>query len=567
MATPAGELKVFITASLEGLRKGIEDARAALNAAGPKLKRAAAVVGGAIAAGIGLSLHAFAEAEKAAKGLEQALKNQGITSKAVRDEILEYSDALASMTGVSDEAITEAQTLFVRMGLSGQALRSATQAALDLSTRTGDVTSAAQLLANAVNGETERLKKFGVVIEEGTPKAAKFAEALRQIRQIYGGAAAAEADTLAGAFSRLREFLDKIAENVGEKLAPAVRQIIEDILANKDTILQWVQDISSAIAGWLRDLLEVLKFLREAWPQMKEAIKTVSGIAFRTVTAPFRVGRAAVQDGVNAITGGATPPTKEDLLPKITITASRLKKGEAGGGKPAEDGPGAFALAWQDAFQKTFRAAGQLTADLQTMMGGIVSTLSTSFQEVFVGLAEGAASFQQVIHNLGLGIRNAMFKLIADILARQLAAIAMAGVASLAHTVKEIVMATAVGKAWILAAEAKKGWIGLVIGAAAVAAFAVMIANVSKFKDGGWVKGSGGEDSVPAMLTPGELVLNKRQQQALFGGAGGGHTFILQGPFYGTDETQVERWVRRTIIPLLDDYSLKTRGDRPFKAT
>lgn len=52
---------------------------------------------------------------------------------------------------------------------------------------------------------------------------------------------------------------------------------------------------------------------------------------------------------------------------------------------------------------------------------------------------------------------------------------------------------------------------------------------VQKFSEGGLVRGVGTQDTVPAMLTPGEVVLNTTQQKTLAGKVSGGNTFIFNG--------------------------------------
>ena len=49
----------------------------------------------------------------------------------------------------------------------------------------------------------------------------------------------------------------------------------------------------------------------------------------------------------------------------------------------------------------------------------------------------------------------------------------------------------------------------------------VLTIESTEFAQGGIVPGSGNRDTVPAMLTPGEVVLNKAQQENLAGGMGG----------------------------------------------
>jgi len=84
--------------------------------------------------------------------------------------------------------------------------------------------------------------------------------------------------------------------------------------------------------------------------------------------------------------------------------------------------------------------------------------------------------------------------------------------------------------------------------AAAAAVIASGLANVVKiesteFAQGGIVPGVGNRDTVPAMLTPGEVILNKAQQENLAGGIGG-ITLNISAPL--VDETVID-----SIIPAI----------------
>jgi hypothetical protein len=84
---------------------------------------------------------------------------------------------------------------------------------------------------------------------------------------------------------------------------------------------------------------------------------------------------------------------------------------------------------------------------------------------------------------------------------------------------------------------------------AAASALAAGYANVrmiekQQFAQGGIVPGQGTGDTVPAMLTPGEVILNKAQQENLVGGMGGGITINISAPL--VDETVID-----TIIPAI----------------
>ena len=77
---------------------------------------------------------------------------------------------------------------------------------------------------------------------------------------------------------------------------------------------------------------------------------------------------------------------------------------------------------------------------------------------------------------------------------------------------------------------------------------AVEIATIEaqQFAKGGIVQGTGTGDTVPAMLTPGELILNKAQQDNLSGGMGG-ITINIGGNIIGE-----ESFVRDTLIPEIE---------------
>ena len=66
-----------------------------------------------------------------------------------------------------------------------------------------------------------------------------------------------------------------------------------------------------------------------------------------------------------------------------------------------------------------------------------------------------------------------------------------------------------------------------------------------KFAEGGIVPGIGTVDSVPAMLTPGELILNRAQQENLIGSQTSNITINVTAPL--VDETVVD-----TIIPAIE---------------
>src|SRR3990167_7593961 len=119
----AGVLEVVITATTTGLTAGINNAREAINKAGPAFLKLGTILSGAVVAGLTTSVVAFGQAQKSAQGLATSLANQGVTSQAALRDILNYSSELQNMSGISDESIQDASALISRFGATGEELK------------------------------------------------------------------------------------------------------------------------------------------------------------------------------------------------------------------------------------------------------------------------------------------------------------------------------------------------------------------------------------------------------------------------------------------------------------
>lgn len=174
---------------------------------------------GPIAAAFGLK-HIIEEgvgAQKAIDDLNFALRVSGQYSEAASQDLQNYAQSLSHVTKYSQTSIIAGEALLMNLGkLSGQGLKEATAAALDLATRTGDITTAFQLVEKAANGQIGGLKRLGLDISATGDKAIDFARAMRTIQDTLGGKAQEEATTFSGALSRVsKAFLD-ILENIGK---------------------------------------------------------------------------------------------------------------------------------------------------------------------------------------------------------------------------------------------------------------------------------------------------------------------------------------------------------------
>lgn len=171
------------------------------------------------------SVRAFSEQEVASKKLQTALRNQGITSKAAAKELEEYASSLQKTTTSSDEAITQGMALLTTFGLTGNALKTTTKAALDLSAGIGiDLHSAMMLLGKASQGQTEALGRYGIKVQEGLKGSEAFAAVLAKVNDRFGGAAQSQAQTFTGRMAQLSNSFNDLQERIGEAAIPVLKE-------------------------------------------------------------------------------------------------------------------------------------------------------------------------------------------------------------------------------------------------------------------------------------------------------------------------------------------------------
>lgn len=167
------------------------------------------------------SFREFAESEKVTRKLEGALRDAGLTVQLHTAHLDKMATALARVSLADDEAIKRAQTLLISLGgLAGNGLDRATEAALDLSAALGiDLQQAAEMIAKAANGTTTAFGKLGFKFREGASEGEKFNAVLTQIQGKFGTAAEVEVDTLAGSVTQLAKAWGDVKKAAGGALA------------------------------------------------------------------------------------------------------------------------------------------------------------------------------------------------------------------------------------------------------------------------------------------------------------------------------------------------------------
>jgi len=231
-------LSLKILADIDDLKNKLNQADNAVETNSEKIsafgKKAAAAFAVAAAAAVAYGtklavdgVKAAIEDEAAQLRLANALRTAtGATEgqiKATEDFILKTSLA----TGVADDSLRPAmQRLAVSTKDTGEAQR-LLSLALDISKGKGiELETVANALGRAQDGNTTALGRLGLGLSKAELATLTFTEVQTKLSELYGGAAAANAETFQGKIDRLKVAFDEAKESLGVALLPFIEKFI-----------------------------------------------------------------------------------------------------------------------------------------------------------------------------------------------------------------------------------------------------------------------------------------------------------------------------------------------------
>jgi hypothetical protein len=176
---------------------------------------------------------AWAEQEQAIQRVNIALRFSRQFSEQEQKSLQSFAATLQSQSRFGDEEILRTAAFISQLsGAYGQQLREATQLAVDFASVTGrSLETAGTLLAKVLQNNTGELTEYGIVLDDTIPAIQRGAEAMRVMREQFGGAAAQDVRTLQGATQQLSNEFGDLDESVQRALSqithtPAVIELV-----------------------------------------------------------------------------------------------------------------------------------------------------------------------------------------------------------------------------------------------------------------------------------------------------------------------------------------------------
>lgn len=238
MATSNRTLKLSILADVDDLKKKLGEADKAVANNSSKIsefgKKAAAAFAVAAAAAVAYGtklaidgVKAAIEDEQAQLRLAAALESATGATQAQIDATEAYILKTSLATGVADDQLRPA---FQRLAVSTKDVNEAQKLlnlSLDIAKGRGlDLETVANALGRAQDGNTTALGRLGLGLSKAELSTLSFTEVQQKLSNLYGGAAAANAETFQGKIDRLKVGFDEAKESLGVALLPAVEQFI-----------------------------------------------------------------------------------------------------------------------------------------------------------------------------------------------------------------------------------------------------------------------------------------------------------------------------------------------------
>lgn len=518
------------------------------------------------------------EQEKAEAQLNAVLKSTAGVAGLTANELKNMANSLQQVTTFGDEAILEAQSLLLTFTKVGEdVFPQATETILNMSTAMGtDLQSSTVQLGKALNDPIAgigALSRVGVQLTETQKEQIKkFTEMgdvasaqkviLGELETQFGGLARASAETMAGGLEQMTNAVGDAGEALGTLLAPVVVTTAKGI-----------------------------KFLAEGVSSLVERFKNFGEEVQGAILTPTEIANQQFEKLANTI-GTKTP----QQLEKMGLAIQSQRDAMIGsnqtivGSKELYDGLQkqleliATSLESQTEAQENLNIAQESNLEIKKIESEILPNINESYEAFVASKTQQLSQQEQESSNLSrfivqyeqqakkLGLVKTKTKESSSAFAdlkknidvatassvQAGAAITSTSDALFASGEAAKQVATQVVSSEIMKAVAQyirkflettplPPIISAPLALAGGAAFGSLMGSAIQrvgFADGGVVPGTdrGQGDTVPAMLTPGEVILNQAQQENLTSNMG--TTINIQGNVLGTEE-----FVRDTLIP------------------
>ena len=437
------ELKDKLSPGVKTASAGVDKLDSKLGRLGASARRGAGMAGkallglGAVAA-VGITaavktgIEDLATLEDATTSVDGAIKQLGLTGQVTASQIATWANEIEAATDAAfdDKAIVSATSTLIRFGhVTADNVRPAMEVITDLAVKTGDVDSAASLLAKALADPTKaagKLARSGVILTkqqqkniEGFVKAGKAGKAQALILDALAKSTDGAAKNMHGPVRDALNLMNDAFEDGRKALAigflPVLKKVstmLSAAVADPKT-RQALEDFGTSLSGAFDDALEFAKTI--PWGSIGNGLGMAAGFAkdlfnaFRSMPPEVQATLVALA-GIEKVSGGALSGfvgelgkfigggLKQIFAAQVTVIGKSVIGG--GGGLPVTGGKGGGIGGALGTVLKVSLVA--IAAEAAIQLWGQKEEISRQNAETSKGLITQAATFGKTATTLEL---------------------------------------------------------------------------------------------------------------------------------------------------------------------
>ena len=225
--------------------------------------------------------------------------------------LIDQAQAMQQFTKYEDDAVIGAQALLAMFVKDEAQIKRATEATLDLAAAKGmDLEKAADLVSKTLGSSTNALSRYGIEVTGAVGSTERLESTVNNISRVFGGQAAAAAETYSGRVTQLKNAWGDMKEELGTAvtqnrfmiettriLKGAIEDLTKWIRENKTVLIEMVRDAVLFAVEAFKLLIEILDKAAWGWRTAKAA-----GMGFAEAELAMQGDlSAAMQEGTKAV--------------------------------------------------------------------------------------------------------------------------------------------------------------------------------------------------------------------------------------------------------------------------
>lgn len=288
---------------------------------------------------------AASESQVAMNNLLNAIARSGQSAKGASADFAAFADELQNTTKFGDDAVLSAAALIENLTrLDKEGLKGATKASADFAAAMNiDLNTAATVVGKAIEGNVGALSRYGIKVEEGTTKAQTFANVMQALNSRFGGAAASQLNTFAGATTALGNTWENFTELFGNAIVEnksfiniinTTKNIIAEFTASfsPQQIRQFFSDAALDAANFGVGITSVFQTVMQLSKNVIDSINSIgvmigatAAAAMQAASGDFSGAAQTMQDAWNEASSEFADNDTSPVLDKITEAMMKLQ--------------------------------------------------------------------------------------------------------------------------------------------------------------------------------------------------------------------------------------------------